>query len=66
MRLLQVIRGASKSYCFFKKKFIGEIEKVLGSVNKKGVCPSMLAIHCHDTYGQALANILIAMEVFID
>jgi len=22
-----------------------------------------LAIHCHDTYGQALANILIALEV---
>ena len=22
-----------------------------------------LAIHCHDTYGQALANILIALQV---
>lgn len=22
-----------------------------------------LAVHCHDTYGQALANILTAMEV---
>ena len=25
-----------------------------------------LAIHCHDTYGQALANILIALQVSFD
>ncbi len=24
-----------------------------------------LAVHCHDTYGQALANVLIAIEVRI-
>ena len=24
---------------------------------------SQLAIHCHDTYGQALANILASVEV---
>ena len=24
---------------------------------------SCLAVHCHDTYGQALANILIALQV---
>ena len=24
--------------------------------------PSKLAVHCHDTYGQALANILIALQ----
>ena len=24
---------------------------------------SCLAIHCHDTYGQALANILVALQV---
>ena len=33
----------------------------------KGVLESVsvdkLAIHCHDTYGQALANILIALQV---
>ena len=23
-----------------------------------------LAVHCHDTYGQALANILAALQVF--
>jgi hydroxymethylglutaryl-CoA lyase len=25
---------------------------------------SRLAVHCHDTYGQALANILVAIEEF--
>lgn len=25
----------------------------------------MIAIHCHDTFGQALANILMALEVII-
>ena len=24
--------------------------------------PSQLAMHCHDTYGQALANILVGLE----
>ena len=24
---------------------------------------SCLAVHCHDTYGQALANILVALQV---
>lgn len=24
---------------------------------------SMLAVHCHDTYGQALANILVALQM---
>jgi hydroxymethylglutaryl-CoA lyase len=31
---------------------------VLSSVD-----PSKLAVHFHDTYGQALANILVALEV---
>lgn len=26
---------------------------------------SCLAVHCHDTYGQALANILIALQVHL-
>lgn len=26
---------------------------------------SQLALHCHDTYGQALANILTALKVII-
>lgn len=25
-----------------------------------------VAVHCHDTYGQALVNILTALEVFIE
>jgi predicted amidohydrolase YtcJ len=27
------------------------------------VSPSSLAVHCHDTYGQSLANILTALQV---
>jgi len=26
------------------------------------IAPQQLAVHCHDTYGQALANILVALE----
>lgn len=28
----------------------------------EGIDPSKLAVHFHDTYGQALANILVALE----
>ncbi|XP_041921026.1 3-hydroxy-3-methylglutaryl-CoA lyase, cytoplasmic isoform X2 [Alosa alosa] len=38
--------------------------KVLQSVMKE-VPSSALAVHCHDTYGQALANILIALQMGI-
>jgi hypothetical protein len=41
----------------------GDIENVVGYLNKKQIDSSMIAIHCHDTFGQALANILMAMEV---
>ena len=34
------------------------LEGVLESVSV-----DKLAIHCHDTYGQALANVLIALQV---
>lgn len=36
--------------------------KMLQSVMKE-IPTSALAVHCHDTYGQALANILIALQV---
>ena len=40
----------------------GSIEKMLEDV--MNVVPaSQLALHCHDTYGQALANILTALKV---
>lgn len=37
------------------KNLIAEVSKVV-PVEK-------LAVHCHDTYGQALANILTALQV---
>ncbi|XP_065581610.1 hydroxymethylglutaryl-CoA lyase, mitochondrial-like isoform X2 [Artemia franciscana] len=42
----------------------GSIRKMLSTVLEK-VRPEQLAIHCHDTYGQALANILAAIEMGI-
>ncbi|MEQ2203894.1 hypothetical protein XENOCAPTIV_005052 [Xenoophorus captivus] len=40
----------------------GSMTKMLEAVSKE-VPVSALAVHCHDTYGQALANILIALQV---
>ena len=40
----------------------GSMEDMLKTVSK--VLPvNALAVHCHDTYGQALANILVAVQV---
>jgi hydroxymethylglutaryl-CoA lyase len=40
----------------------GSIEAMLKEVSK--ILPmDKLALHCHDTYGQALANILRGLEV---
>lgn len=33
------------------------------NVVSREVPVSALAVHCHDTYGQALANILVALQV---
>lgn len=42
----------------------GSMSRMLDEVLK--VVPAdVLAVHCHDTYGQALANILKALEVDI-
>lgn len=41
----------------------GSMKRMLESVMKE-IPPSALAVHCHDTYGQALANILTALQVF--
>ena len=38
------------------------MQKMLEAVSSQ-VPASCLAIHCHDTYGQALANILVALQV---
>ncbi|XP_034538636.1 3-hydroxy-3-methylglutaryl-CoA lyase, cytoplasmic isoform X2 [Notolabrus celidotus] len=40
----------------------GSMHKMLQSVMKEVPC-SALAVHCHDTYGQALANILVALQM---
>ncbi|XP_056615986.1 3-hydroxy-3-methylglutaryl-CoA lyase, cytoplasmic isoform X2 [Triplophysa dalaica] len=40
----------------------GSMAKMLSDV-LTGVPVSALAVHCHDTYGQALANILIALQM---
>lgn len=40
----------------------GSMLKMLQSVMKE-VPADALAVHCHDTYGQALANILTALQV---
>uniref|UniRef100_A0A7N4UX27 hydroxymethylglutaryl-CoA lyase n=1 Tax=Sarcophilus harrisii TaxID=9305 RepID=A0A7N4UX27_SARHA len=40
----------------------GSMKRMLESVMKE-IPLSALAVHCHDTYGQALANILTALQV---
>lgn len=47
--------------CF---SFTGAMSAMLDEV-KSHLPVSCLAVHCHDTYGQALANILIALQVYI-
>ena len=42
--------------------FLGSTQAMLEGV-LESVPVDKLAIHCHDTYGQALANILIALQV---
>ncbi|XP_062043541.1 3-hydroxymethyl-3-methylglutaryl-CoA lyase, cytoplasmic isoform X2 [Lepus europaeus] len=42
----------------------GSMKKMLESVMKE-IPPGALAVHCHDTYGQALANILTALQMGI-
>ena len=41
---------------------IGSMRDMLSAVTKQ-VPVTSLAVHCHDTYGQALANILVALQV---
>ncbi|KAM6912974.1 hydroxymethylglutaryl-CoA lyase, mitochondrial [Xenentodon cancila] len=42
----------------------GSMAEMLEGVSKE-VPVSALAVHCHDTYGQALANILVALQMGI-
>ncbi|XP_057555375.1 3-hydroxymethyl-3-methylglutaryl-CoA lyase, cytoplasmic isoform X2 [Hippopotamus amphibius kiboko] len=43
----------------------GSMKRLLESVMKE-IPPRALAVHCHDTYGQALANILTALQMGIN
>jgi hydroxymethylglutaryl-CoA lyase len=40
----------------------GQVEKLLGAFAAAGVGPERLAVHFHDTYGQALVNTLAALR----
>jgi hydroxymethylglutaryl-CoA lyase len=40
----------------------GHVRKLLAALNDAGVPTARLAVHFHDTYGQALANTLAALE----
>ncbi len=40
-----------------------QVQELVGAYVDAGVPPSNLAVHFHDTYGQALANVLAAMEL---
>ena len=40
----------------------GGMRQLIATVSKE-VPVSKLAVHCHDTYGQALANIFSALQV---
>ena len=40
----------------------GQVLALLNALATKGVSPDQLAVHFHDTYGQALANTLLALQ----
>lgn len=40
----------------------GHVHELLGSLHSAGIEPAQLAVHFHDTYGQALSNTLAALE----
>jgi hydroxymethylglutaryl-CoA lyase len=40
----------------------GHVQEVLGVLDDAGVAPVDVAVHFHDTYGQALSNTLAALE----
>ena len=40
----------------------GHVHELLAALNDAGMPPESLAVHFHDTYGQALSNTLAAIE----
>jgi len=43
----------------------GHVDSLLSALGEAGIGPELLAVHFHDTYGQALANTLRAIELGI-
>jgi hydroxymethylglutaryl-CoA lyase len=43
----------------------GQVVDLIGRLNAAGLPPDVLAVHFHDTYGQALANTLAALQAGI-
>lgn len=43
----------------------GKMQQLLATLFQAGINKDQLAVHCHDTYGQALANIYAALELGI-
>ncbi|KMS85082.1 hydroxymethylglutaryl-CoA lyase [Prauserella rugosa] len=43
----------------------GHVKALVAALDEGGVPPVMLALHCHDTYGQALANVYAGLQVGI-
>lgn len=41
----------------------GQVQDLIGGYLEAGVDAARLAVHCHDTYGQGLANVLAALEM---
>jgi hydroxymethylglutaryl-CoA lyase len=40
----------------------GQVQDLLGALDETGLSNSSVAVHFHDTYGQALSNALAALE----
>jgi len=40
----------------------GSTATLINCLQQQGISPDALAIHCHDTYGQALSNVLVALQ----
>jgi hydroxymethylglutaryl-CoA lyase len=40
----------------------GQVVELLAELNERGLGPDRLAVHFHDTYGQALANTFVALQ----
>jgi hydroxymethylglutaryl-CoA lyase len=43
----------------------GEVRSLLGALADAAIASDRIALHLHDTYGQALANVLMALELGI-